>query len=41
MPNTNAFKVVFHEKKIFKGFCYKPIKNDVPIINPGTLFEQT
>jgi len=22
MPTINAFKVVVHEKNIFKGFCY-------------------
>jgi len=22
MPNINAFQLVVHEKKIFKGFCY-------------------
>jgi len=34
MPNINAFKVVVHEKKIFKGFCYIKLW---PYVTPGTL----
>jgi len=30
MPTINAFKVVVHEKKIFKGFCYINLYTNIP-----------
>jgi len=49
MPNINTLKVVVHEKKIYKGFCYINLhvyKKYVPsghdhLMTRGNLLEHT